>query len=40
MQNDGIHPNAAAQPKLLENIWPAIQNIINKEKTLTTQLRE
>ncbi len=40
MQNDGIHPNAAAQPKLLENIWPAIQSIINKEKTLTTQLRE
>ena len=25
MQADGIHPVAAAQPRLLENIWPAIQ---------------
>ena len=25
MQDDGIHPNAAAQPKLLENAWPVIQ---------------
>ena len=21
MQNDGLHPNAAAQPKMLENVW-------------------
>ncbi len=26
MQPDGIHPNAAAQPILLDNAWP----IINK----------
>jgi len=25
MQADGIHPVAAAQPRLLENIWPAIK---------------
>jgi len=25
MQSDGIHPNAAAQPKLLENAWPIIE---------------
>ena len=25
MQPDGIHPVAAAQPRLLENIWPAIR---------------
>ena len=25
MQDDGIHPNAAAQPKLLDNAWPIIQ---------------
>lgn len=25
MQSDGIHPNAAAQPVLLENAWPAIE---------------
>ncbi|WP_462384301.1 arylesterase [Pseudomonas sp. Marseille-QA0892] len=24
MQPDGIHPNAAAQPRLLENVWPAL----------------
>ena len=24
MQNDGIHPNAAAQPILLDNAWPII----------------
>ena len=24
MQSDGIHPNAAAQSKLLENAWPMI----------------
>lgn len=25
MQGDGIHPNAAAQPRLLDNAWPAIE---------------
>ncbi len=25
MQADGIHPNAAAQPRLLDNAWPVIQ---------------
>lgn len=24
MQADGIHPNAAAQPRLLENLWPTL----------------
>ncbi len=24
MQDDGIHPNAAAQPILLDNVWPII----------------
>ena len=24
MQGDGIHPNAAAQPVLLDNAWPMI----------------
>lgn len=24
MQPDGIHPNAAAQPRLLENVWPEL----------------
>ena len=25
MQDDGIHPNAAAQPILLDNAWPVIE---------------
>jgi acyl-CoA thioesterase-1 len=27
MQGDGIHPAAAAQPRLLENIWPQLQSL-------------
>jgi len=29
MQDDGIHPNAQAQPILLENAWPAISRALN-----------
>ena len=28
MQADGIHPNAAAQPRLLENAWPVIEEAL------------
>jgi acyl-CoA thioesterase-1 len=28
MQSDGIHPNAAAQPKLLDNAWPIIEKAL------------
>jgi acyl-CoA thioesterase-1 len=28
MQADGIHPNAAAQPKLLENVWGELAAIV------------
>lgn len=28
MQADGIHPNAAAQPRLLSNAWPAIEQAL------------
>ena len=28
MQADGIHPNAAAQPRLLDNVWPALEKEI------------
>ncbi len=28
MQADGIHPNAAGQPKLLENAWPVLEREI------------
>lgn len=28
MQSDGIHPNVAAQPRLLENVWPAVEQVL------------
>ncbi|HXC59804.1 MAG TPA: arylesterase [Steroidobacteraceae bacterium] len=28
MQEDGIHPNAAGQPKVLENVWPALMRLL------------
>lgn len=30
MQDDGIHPTAAAQPKLLDNLWPALAKVLKK----------
>ena len=30
MQTDGIHPNATAQPKLLDNLWPALSKVLKK----------
>ncbi|WP_339490646.1 arylesterase [Pseudomonas sp. EL_65y_Pfl2_R95] len=30
MQADGLHPAIAAQPKLLENVWPELQPLLNK----------
>lgn len=29
MQNDGIHPTAQAQPALLDNIWPALESLLD-----------
>ena len=31
MQADGIHPNERAQPVLLDNAWPVIQEALNAE---------
>lgn len=28
MQNDGIHPNASGQPKMLENLWPKLEPLL------------
>ncbi len=28
MQADGIHPNAAAQARILENVWPQLQPLL------------
>jgi acyl-CoA thioesterase-1 len=30
IQADDIHPNAAAQPILLNNVWPALQPLLQK----------
>jgi len=30
MQQDGIHPNAAAQPRLLELVWPTLKPLLAK----------
>jgi len=28
MQSDGLHPTAAAQPRLLDNLWPALEPLL------------
>ena len=28
MQGDGIHPNAAGQPQILKNLWPALKPML------------
>lgn len=28
MQGDGLHPTAAAQPRLLDNVWPALEPLL------------
>ncbi len=30
MQDDGIHPNAAAQPLMLDNVWPALAGLLDR----------
>jgi acyl-CoA thioesterase-1 len=30
MQADGIHPNALGEPKLLDNVWPALKPLLQK----------
>jgi len=27
---DGLHPSAAAQPKVLDNVWPTLQTVLKK----------
>jgi acyl-CoA thioesterase-1 len=28
MQDDGLHPKAAGEPKVLDNVWPAIERAL------------
>lgn len=30
MQDDGIHPNARAQPLMLENVWPVLTGMLTR----------
>lgn len=30
MQKDGLHPTAAAQPLILDNVWPHLQKLLTK----------
>lgn len=30
MQDDGLHPNAQAQPKLLDVVWPTLKGLLKK----------
>jgi acyl-CoA thioesterase I len=31
MQDDGLHPNAAGQPRLLDNVWPQLAPMLKKK---------
>jgi acyl-CoA thioesterase-1 len=33
MQADGIHPTAAAQPRLLDNVWPVLKPLLRAPKS-------
>ena len=30
MQSDGIHPTAAAQPLIVENVWPSLAALLER----------
>ena len=31
-QPDGIHPSEIAQPKLLDNVWPALERLLPRKR--------
>lgn len=31
MQDDGLHPTAAAQPRVLENVWPKLEPLLQRQ---------
>jgi len=33
MQEDGLHPNAAAQPRLLAQVWPKLEPLLTHDGT-------
>ena len=36
VQDDGLHPNAAGQPRILDNLWPAIEPLLGKTSSTAT----
>lgn len=38
MQDDGIHPRAAAQARMLDNVWPRLEVLLSKDRTSSTSL--
>jgi acyl-CoA thioesterase-1 len=30
MQEDGLHPNASGQPKVLDNVWPVLEPVLDE----------
>ena len=37
MQDDGIHPTAAAQPVIIDNVWPALERLLDRTMDDTNQ---
>lgn len=37
MQDDGIHPTAKAQPRLLETVWPKLELLLEKHRDSKTE---
>jgi acyl-CoA thioesterase-1 len=33
VQDDGLHPTAAAQPRILDNVWGALQPLLGRPAT-------
>ncbi|MFY0991109.1 arylesterase [Halomonas sp. C05BenzN] len=38
MQSDGIHPTAAAQPIILDNVWPALEPLLQAHDVLVAEV--
>ena len=37
MQDDGIHPTAAAQPRILDNVWPELEPLLKAQGVELTE---
>jgi acyl-CoA thioesterase-1 len=37
MQSDGLHPNSEAQPRLLENVWESLQDLLAPAAAVVTE---